>query len=76
MFDIFDTSKKESLVTKEYLQECNDAFDIIDLIFATDNLSDEDEKLIAETDFDIADNNKVTPEQFELLDKLSEKYGV
>ncbi len=72
--DYQDDTVTEGIATKEYLEECDDFFDLVDKLLICQLLSPEDEEAICQMDLAVADSNAVTTEQFDFLDSMAKKY--
>jgi len=66
--------ENEDFEVTEYLDECNDLFDIVDKLLVC-NLTPEDEDTICQIDLKVSDTNIVTKEQFDFIDQMVKKYN-
>ena len=66
--------ENEDFEVTEYLDECNDLFDIVDKLLVC-NLTPEDEDTICQIDLKVSDTNEVTKEQFDFIDQMVKKYN-
>jgi len=66
--------ENENFEVTEYLDECNDLFNIVDKLLVC-NLTPEDEDTICQIDLKVSDTNIVTKEQFDFIDQMVKKYN-